>query len=249
MSPSITVVIPTYKASAWLEETLQSVVAQTYPSQNLDLIVVDDASPDDTVEVAKRFLHGRSIQTRILPQTKNAGVPTTRNLGWRAAAGEWIQFLDQDDLLAPHKLALQAAVAEKAEPGVAVIYSNWQHYLLENGSWRAAGPVNAPFIDDDPVLRILQNPTFGYVGPTLIRRSFLEKTGGFELKPNIGEDTDLMFRLAMSGGGFREARSDGPAFFYRQSPGSLWRAYFKNKVAMRNLLLTFRHVEEHLRAL
>jgi len=245
----ISVVIPTYKASAWIEETLQSVVRQTYPLESLELIVVDDASPDDSVDVARRFLAGHRIENRILPQTKNCGVPTTRNLGWREATGEWIQFIDQDDLLAPHKLALQAARAERAEADVAVVYSNWQHYLLQNGQWKASGAINAPFVDDDPVLRILQNPTFGYVGPTLIRRSFLEKIGGFELNPNIGEDTDLMLRLAMAGGRFCEARSDQAAFLYRQWPGSLWRSYFKNTTAMRNLLLTFHRVEEYLRAL
>jgi hypothetical protein len=76
----------------------------------------------------------------------------------------------------------------------------------------------------------------------------LERVGGFDEQPNIGEDSDLMLRIAMAGGQFREARSTQAAFLYRETPGSLWRAYIKNKQAMRNFLYMFRGVEEHLRA-
>ena len=98
------------------------------------------------------------------------------------------------------------------------------------------------------MLRILQQVDFGHVGPTLIRKSFLTRVGGFEVKPNLGEDINLMLRLAMAGGEFREARSEKAAFFYRQTPDSLGRAFLKNANAMRNLLHTFRSVEEFLRA-
>jgi hypothetical protein len=102
-------------------------------------------------------------------------------------------------------------------------------------------------VDDDPLLRILQELDFGHVGPTLIRKSFLTRVGGFDVKPNLGEDIDLMLRLAMAGGQFREVRSEKVAFFYRQTPGSLGQILLGNAHAMRNLLHTFRNVEEFLR--
>jgi GT2 family glycosyltransferase len=247
MPVRVSVIVPMYKASAWIEATLESVVRQTYPADCIEVIAVDDASPDDSAAVARAFFAKHWPNGRVVQQEKNGGVPVARNAGWRMASGDWIQFLDQDDLLAPHKIALQAAVAAGAAPDVAVVYSNWQHLLLEDGKWQASGPINAPFVDDDPLLQILEQFSFGYVGPTLIRRSFLEQIGGFDLKPNLGEDTELMLRLARSGGCFREARSLEAAFLYRQSPGSLWRSYIKNPEAMRNLLHTFRSVEEHWR--
>jgi hypothetical protein len=93
----------------------------------------------------------------------------------------------------------------------------------------------------------LIDATFGYVGPTLMRKSALLAVNGFEEKPNLGEDTNLMLRLAIAGWKFRRARSDGHAFLYRQTPGSLWKSYAKNLGALWNLLLTFRTGEQFLR--
>lgn len=247
MPLSISVVIPSYKSSGFLEATLESVIRQTYPAENLEVVVVDDASPDDSVAVARRFLARHSLKNKVIARDVNAGAAATRNVGWKMASGDWIQFLDQDDILAPHKIELQAQVAASAGEKVSVVYSNWQEFLLKDGKWQSSGPVRAPFVDDAPVLQILEQNDFGYVGPTLIRKSFLDDVGGFDEKPNLGEDCDLMLRLAMAGGQFREARSDKVAFFYRQSPNSLWRSYIKNAEAMRNLLYGFRNVEEFLR--
>jgi glycosyltransferase involved in cell wall biosynthesis len=247
MPLSVSVVIPSYKSSGFLEATLESVVRQTYSRDHLEVLVIDDASPDDSVAVARQFLARHSLNSRVVAREVNAGAAATRNVGWKMATGDWIQFLDQDDLLAPHKIEHQVQVAAEADAKVAVVYSNWQDFLLIDGQWRPSGPLNAPFVDDDPILQILQQNAFGYVGPTLIRRSFLTEVGGFDEKPNLGEDCDLMLRIAMAGGQFREARSDRAAFFYRQSPNSLWRSFIKNSVAMRNLIHGFRHVEEFLR--
>jgi glycosyltransferase involved in cell wall biosynthesis len=183
----------------------------------------------------------------VVVREKNGGAAACRNTGWTLASGDWIQFLDQDDLLAPHKIERQAHVASQSEDVVAVVYSNWQHLLLEHGTWQPSGPVNAPVVDANPVVKILEQNDFGYVGPTLIRKSFLERIGGFDEKPNLGEDINLMLRLAMAGGQFREARSEEVAFLYRQSPNSLWRTYIKSIEPMRNLVHGFHDVEEFLR--
>lgn len=247
MSIRVSVVIPMYRASAWIEATLESVVRQTYPAEHIEIIAIDDASPDDSAAVAEKFLARHPHASRVVRQKQNGGLPATRNAGYRMATGAWIQFLDQDDLLAPHKLSLQAAVAETAEADIAVLHSNWQYLTLKEGEWLGSGAIHAPFVDDDPLLQILEEFDFGTVGPTLIRSSFLDRVGGFDLKPNLAEDTDLMLRLARAGGRFREARSEEVAFLYRQLPGSLSGAYSKNQAAMRNLLDTFRAVEVHWR--
>jgi glycosyltransferase involved in cell wall biosynthesis len=246
-SPAVSVVIPVYKASEWLEATLESLLRQTYPVRDLEILVVDDASPDDSSDIARRFLERHSLKGRVIVREQNGGVGAARNTGWNAASGDWIQFLDADDLLAPHKIELQVLRASRAEDSVAVVYSNWQYLVLQGGSWQPTGELNAPFVDDNPVEQILQEQTFGYVGPTLIRKSILPRMGGFPTRPNPGEDTDFMLRIAMAGGHFREARSTEAAFLYRQIPGSMWRTYSKNVEAMRNLLRTFRSGEEFLR--
>jgi glycosyltransferase involved in cell wall biosynthesis len=249
MAVKVSVVIPTYNSAQWVEATLDSVIRQTYPAELIEIIVVDDKSPDDSAGVARRFLEkhapGRSL---VVAHEQNRGVPANRNSGLRIATGDWIQFLDADDLLAPHKIELQAQAAERVGSDIAVVTTNWQHFEQIGGAWQPTGLINTPYIDDAPIERILNDLNFGFVGPTLIRKAFLEKVGGFVEQPNIGEDCDLMMRLAMSGGGFRSAPSQTAAFLYRQSPNSLWRNYIKNVVPMRNALHTFRNVEHFLRA-
>lgn len=247
MSVRVSVIIPSYRSSAYIDATLESVSRQTFPSSDLELLVIDDASPDDSVAVARRALANYALDGRVVVREANGGAAATRNQGWRMASGDWIQFLDHDDILAPHKIESQARCAAQQSDDVAVVYSNWQHLTLEGDAWRPSGAVHAPQVDANPVLQILQQITFGYVGPTLIRKSFLAAVGGFAKERNIGEDVDLMLRIAMAGGQFRAAPSDEAAFFYRQTPNSLWQAYAKNPEAMRNLLYTFRSVETFLR--
>jgi len=248
MPPIVSVVIPTYKAAEWLEQTLNSVIGQTYPHENIEVLVIDDKSPDNSVDIARQFLDKHSINSQVIACEKNGGAAATRNIGWRRASGAWIQFLDQDDLLEPHKLQLQAGCASSAAEDVAVIYSSWQSLELQDGQWQRTGSVNQAALDGDPIVAILKDFSFGYVGPTLIRRAMIEKVNGFFEKPNLGEDIDLMLRIAMAGGQYRAARSAQAAFLYRQSPNSLWRSYIKNPEAMRNLLQTFKNVEDFLRA-
>jgi glycosyltransferase involved in cell wall biosynthesis len=249
MSVSVSVVIPTYKSAQWVEETLESVVRQTHPADLLEIIVVDDKSPDDSVAVARRFLEKHpAYRSQVVAHEKNSGTTANRNSGWRLATGDWIQFLDADDLLVAHKVALQARAAAAVPENVAVIYTNFQRYQEIDGAWQRIGPIHRPFIDDAPLEQILDDLEFGFVGPTLIRKTALERVSGFTERPNIGEDCDLMMRIAMAGGEFRRVHSDDVAFLYRQWPDSLWRHYIKNKVAMRNTLYTFRSVEEFLRA-
>jgi glycosyltransferase involved in cell wall biosynthesis len=248
MAPKVSVIVPTYKSAPWVEATLETVIRQTYPADLIEIIVVDDNSPDDSVAVAHRFLEKHApARSRVVTHEQNRGAPANRNSGWRLATGDWIQFLDADDLLAPHKIQLQAEAAEHAGSDVAVVTSNWQYYEQVDGTWQPTGGINTPYIDDAPIERILNDLDFGFVGPTLIRKSFLEQVNGFVEAPNIGEDCDLMLRIAMSGGGFRRVPSPTAAFLYRQSPNSLWRNYINNTTAMRNTLHTFRTVEHFLR--
>jgi glycosyltransferase involved in cell wall biosynthesis len=248
MALTISVVIPAYKSAPWIEETIGSVVKQTYPLEDMELLVIDDASPDDTVRVARSVLDASPLKSKVIVREKNAGVTANRNAGWRQAAGDWIQFLDHDDVLMPHKLKLQAEYAARAAEDVGVVYSSWRSLELIDSSWQPTGPVKAPNVDEDTVSGLLKDEGFGYVGPTLIRKSALASVDGFEERPNLGEDSNLMLRLAMGGWKFRRAVSDeGHAFLYRQTPGSLWKSYAKNLVALWNLLLTFKMAEDFLR--
>ncbi|MBV9132082.1 MAG: glycosyltransferase [Chloroflexi bacterium] len=246
--PEVTVVIPMYNARRWIEETLQSVAHQTLPLSQIEILVVDDASTDDSVAVATTFLAEHGLRGRVISKSRNAGPSAARNTGWQLAKTEWVQFVDADDLLAPHKLAAQLAAALEQPADVAVVYSPWQHYAQRDGAWGRIDDVVSPTVDDDPVLRILQDFWFGYVGPTLIRTSVLKELGGLNEQLHLGEDFDLMLRIAMAGHRFHKVEVDQPAFFYRDTPDSQWRRAMANPQSMRDLLQVIRRVELFLTA-
>ncbi len=99
----VSIIMPSYNTGKYIEKSIQSVIDQTY--HNWELIIVDDCSTDDTDEIVKPFLKDQRI--KYLKNEKNSGAALTRNIAMREAGGEWIAFLDSDDLWMPQKLAKQ----------------------------------------------------------------------------------------------------------------------------------------------
>ena len=110
-SPLITCVVPVHNSIRYLREALDSIVSQDH--RPLEVIVVDDASTDTTVEVAESY--GRPV--RVVRQPRNLGAPAARNRGLREAQGEYLTFLDSDDLYRPGKLSKQLRMLEQ-DPGI-----------------------------------------------------------------------------------------------------------------------------------
>jgi len=105
---SISVIIPAYNAASTITRALQSVAAQTRSPK--EIIVIDDASTDNTREVAANFASTSSIPLRVITQPANGGPSAARNAGWDAAVGDYIAFLDADDQWHPRKIELQYSV-------------------------------------------------------------------------------------------------------------------------------------------
>ena len=93
MKPLVSILIPAYNADQWIAETVQSAIGQTWPRK--EIIVVDDGSSDRTAEVARRFI---SKKVAVV-STENQGAAAARNYGLRLSHGDYIQWLDADDLL------------------------------------------------------------------------------------------------------------------------------------------------------
>ena len=113
-SPLVSVIIPAYNGARWNPEALDSVARQTYPA--IETIVVDDASTDET-ETAVR---SHPLLCTYLRNPTNSGTSATRNRGIRASSGEYVAFLDQDDVWFPDKLSVQVALLESDHSIVAV---------------------------------------------------------------------------------------------------------------------------------
>ena len=125
-APRISVIIPTYNRADFIGETIQSVLGQTYA--DFELIVLDDASTDDTAQVVARFDDERLI---YIYQENNVGETAARNAGLTHARGELVSFLDSDDCMLPHNLETLVALLD-ARPEVSVAYG-WCYWIDRNG--------------------------------------------------------------------------------------------------------------------
>ncbi len=119
MGELVSVIMPSYNTGRFIEETIESVLAQTY--QNWELIIVDDCSTDNTDEVVRPYLSDGRI--RWLKNDTNSGAAVSRNRALREARGRWIAFLDSDDLWEPRKLEKQIAFMQNK--GCHFSYTNY----------------------------------------------------------------------------------------------------------------------------
>lgn len=190
----VSVIIPAYNGDRYLAEAIDSVLQQTY--QDYEIIVVDDGSTDNTAQVVRQY--GKVV--RYLSQT-NQGVAASRNLGLAAALGNYIAFLDQDDIFLPDKLSSQVALLEQ-DADLGMVNSGWQIYR-ENQLGDRQGEVEAAVQPWQQIPQltatnlIIWKPVF--LGAILFRRNWLERAGGFNTTLEQTPDVDLVMRLAKIG--------------------------------------------------
>lgn len=184
----VSVVIPTYNRAHLLPRAMRSVLAQTW--SDIEVIVVDDGSTDETPDVVRRF---RDARVRLIRLDRNGGAARARNEGIRAASGEWVAFLDDDDEWLLEKLEYQARSLAREESHASVVYC--QGYLNDGLTGRIAQLRVVPH-EGDVFDRLLT----GWVPPTpslfMVKRSALIAAGGFDETFPCAEDTDLWLRLA-----------------------------------------------------
>jgi glycosyltransferase involved in cell wall biosynthesis len=193
-APLVSVIIPAYNAAAFIERTLVSVLNQSY--QNLEAIVVDDGSQDETVEIVKNY--AQKDERIILLQQKNAGVAAARNSAIEVAKGEFIAPIDADDIWYPQNLEKQVNCAISGGETVGLVYS-WSVDIDENDQIEAG--FHAAKVSGNVYKILICHNFIGNASSTLIRRQCLVEVGGYscELKQRNAqgcEDWDLYLRLA-----------------------------------------------------
>ena len=194
----VTVIMPTYNAEKWVDATVDNLAAQTYP--HLELIVVDDGSQDGTVAVARSKLNnGFRHPWRIIELGNNRGPSAARNVGLRAAAGEWVQFLDSDDFMAPEKLERQMQHCVSARPTLSAVYSAWRRCYCDDGEIVLEGELAPPRQPAQEPVMCLVGIDRPLLGSGIARRSSLEQIGGFDESLRFWECEELFARLAKVG--------------------------------------------------
>ena len=188
--PLVSIVLPTYNRSALIRRSIQSVLCQT--ESRFELIVVDDASSDDTRTVVEAIDDPRVCYVR---QETNRGPGAARNEGIRRARGSLVAFQDSDDEWLPEKLEKQVATLEAAGPGVGVVVCDMLRIHASGESSYHRTP--------DVVRGRLLSPRTGYyqtfavgIQSALIRRELCGEIGGFDPEMRWFEDSELFLRLA-----------------------------------------------------
>lgn len=185
----VSVVISAYNAQKYIAAAIESVLAQSYP--DVECIVVDDGSSDGTAEVVAAY------PVRYMYQA-NAERSAARNRGIAAAEGAYISFLDADDLLAPEKLADQAAFLQ-AHQELDAVYSRVCYF---HDGEEDSGFVPKRETPSGDIVKSLIYSNFITIHSPLIRRRAMERIDGFDVNFNRFEDWDFFLRLALSGAKF-----------------------------------------------
>ncbi|MEM1116390.1 MAG: glycosyltransferase family 2 protein [Bacteroidota bacterium] len=207
-APTVSVVIPCYNAEAFVAEAVASAVAQTVPP--VEVVCVDDGSTDDTLGALRRLeAEHPTVRVRTGP---NGGPSAARNRGLAEAQGDYIQFLDADDLLAPTKLEHQASLVEAAEGRPDLVAAAYLRTWADGREQRVE-------VGEDPWTALVE-ARLGITSSNLWRRESVIDTGGWREGMDISEDPELMFRLLRSGASV--LRDHLPLTTLRRRPDSLW---------------------------
>lgn len=208
----VSVIIPTYNRSGLLIEAIQSVINQTY--RPIECIVVDDGSTDNTKKLVSQLIgnNNESFTLRYIYQ-KKAGSQVGRNTGTEAATGEYIQYLDSDDLLYPDKIRNQV------------------YFLQENkecdgvwGGWAKGSPDKHEIIislaREDLLTQLLTEHcivNFSF----LFRRNLIAKIGTWDVSIKRNQEIDFQVRGLLAGGNYQ----------YQSQIGGLWRIHEEERIA------------------
>jgi glycosyltransferase involved in cell wall biosynthesis len=189
--PSVSVIIPAYKQAHFLTRCLDSVQAQTYAG-SIEVIVIDDGSPDQSAEVARQH----SLSPTVIEQ-ENAGVSSARNAGIEAATGDYMAFLDADDFWQPTKLAHQLDAILAAPDPVCLSFTRYQR--VDAGGVVFKRGADHPSLKLDPVASKLMRQNFVGTSTVVVHRACFEACGQFPANRDLlkaGQDFALWLRIA-----------------------------------------------------
>lgn len=205
--PLVSIIIPCYNTGRYLATAIRSALRQT--NANVEVVVIDDGSTDNSAEVAKSF---KDERVRYIHQD-NQGLSAARNSGMREALGAFFCFLDADDWLMPEKSETQVAYMQQ-HPDVGLVAGEYLR-CDEHGVELSRGCSKPGQVDPKELLVASLWP----VNAALVRRWWAERAGPFDISLRAGEDWDFFCRLAILG--CRMEILPGLVCAYRTLPGSM----------------------------
>jgi glycosyltransferase involved in cell wall biosynthesis len=224
----VSIIIPCYNVEAFLQECLDSAIAQTH--HEIEIIAVNNNSTDGTAAILERNQLARPELIKVFSEMKK-GACAARNTGLRNSSGDWIQFLDGDDLLLPGKIASQLEAAKGNED--AVLIAGAYHSRDISGEEKLILPVC-----EDP-LKAIFTTNFGITSANLFRSEAVRAAGGWTETLGSSQEADLMFRMVLKKNRTLcdrnpltvvRARAEGQ--ISQMDPARKWRQYVELRIKM-----------------
>jgi GT2 family glycosyltransferase len=212
-APTVSIITPAFNTARYVEDMLESVLAQTFT--DFELVLVDDGSTDETAAIAEAYAH-RDTRIRLIRQ-RNRGIAAARNAAIACARGQFLALLDSDDIWFPTYLAEQMAILRK-HPDISILSANainlggafdGEPLLTCRGKTRVRNVPLMTLVRAEDSMSIL----------AIFRRELVDTIGGFDVQLNRSEDYDFWLRAATAG--FRIAVNARPLGFYRRRPDSV----------------------------
>lgn len=213
MKSLVSILIPAYNSEQWIEHTLHSAIAQTWAPK--EIIVVDDGSTDRTLTIARQF---EADGVRVVTQ-KNQGAATARNTAFSLSQGNYIQWLDADDLLSPDKVAKQMEVAEQLGNKRTLISCGWGSFLYRY--YRAEfvpSPLWCNLSAVDWLVRKMGQNLHMQTATWLTSRELCEAAGPWDTGLSTDDDGEYFCRVLLQSDGVRFV--PGARVYYRASGGN-----------------------------
>lgn len=213
--PLVSILIPAFNAERWIAETLQSATAQTWQSK--EIIVVDDGSSDRTGEIVRRF---EPLGVRLVAQS-NQGAAAARNTAFALSRGQYIQWLDADDIISPNKIARQMEVLSAVSGNRVLASSAWGPFFYRHR--RAKLGPSVLWQNLSPTEFLLYKMTHNVFMPNsawLVSRELTEAAGPWNVDLSIDDDGEYFCRVLLASEGVRFV-GESTVYYRSTGPDSL----------------------------
>jgi glycosyltransferase involved in cell wall biosynthesis len=198
LSPLVSILIPSYNRADLISETFDSVMAQTY--LNWECLVIDDGSTDQSVQIIEEYLQKDSRIKFFQRNLEPKGAPTCRNIGLNHAVGDFVIYLDSDDLLAPYCLSQRVILFQQYSDCDFIVFKS---LLFDNQ------PEDAQFVwnidtEEDDLLRFLRMDALWQTSGPIYKRDYLIQMKGFNEDLPFWQDFDLHLRCLMNNANYNK---------------------------------------------
>lgn len=194
MSSLVSVIIPCFNAGKWIDEAIKSCLKQTHTS--LEIIVIDDGSTDNSLEIIKSFGDKVTWESR-----SNQGGCSARNRGFALSKGDYIQYLDADDYILPEKIKTQLVCLKETEADV--VYGDWRYHKHLPDGTSFLDQINICGPKEDFLESLLLDAQWIAPMAFLFTREAVIRSGGWDERLKTGQDRDFFVSAALSGAKFQ----------------------------------------------